>query len=244
MTSALGSKATAVLRAFLCLSILFLVAANVHAQSQRQVRPNGPGTGIPDDDLVPWKFVEKGAAIEKTSLTLYWLPASQKEMERSELLGSRALIQAGLRCVGFRIVDAGDAATIKLLDATGKVPTALLVNNQGVVVRRLDNVRGSLPPAAVERMVHDELAARDEAMYHAMSDGHKHTAAGEKDAAVTLYKSVWEDRCFFPLAGLEAQRALKTLGVEVHEVPGTIAVDPQLKQPTLNVKPKTEPQKH
>src|ERR1019366_3385353 len=127
MTSATfhASKMTALLRAFLCLSVVFLVAANVHAQSQRQARPNGPGTGIPDDDLVPWKFVEKGAAIEKASLTLYWLPASQKEMERSELLGSRALIQAGLRCVGFRIVDAGDAATIKLLDATGKVPTAL-----------------------------------------------------------------------------------------------------------------------
>jgi hypothetical protein len=208
------------------------------------VRPNGPGTGIPDDDLVPWKFVEKGAAIEKASLTLYWIPASQKEMEHSALLGSRALIQDGLRCVGFRIVDAGDAATIKLLDATGKVPTALLVNNQGAVVRRLDNVHGALPPLAVERMVHDELAARDEAMYRDMSDARKHATAGEKAAAITLYTNVWNDRCFFPLAGLEAQRALKTLGVEVHEVATSIAVDPQLKPPSLDVKPKTEPKKH
>ena len=244
MTFAPSSKATTVLRAFLCLSVVLLAAVSVHAQSERQVRPNGPGTGIPDDDLVPWKFVEKGAPIEKSSLTLYWLPASQKEMERSELLGSRALIQAGLRCVGFRIVDAGDAATLKLLDATGKLPTALLVNNQGMVVRRLENVRGSLPAASVERMVHDELAARDEAMYHAMSDAHKHATAGEKDAAVTLYKSVWDDRCFFPLAGLEAQRSLKTLGVEVHEVPSTIAADPQLKQPSLTVKPGNTDRKH
>jgi hypothetical protein len=244
MTFAPGSKATVVLRTFLALSVVLLVAANVYAQSERQVRPNGPGTGIPDDDLVPWKFVEKGAAIEKASLTLYWLPASQKEMERSELLGSRALIQAGLRCVGFRIGDAGDAATIKLLDATGKVPTALLVNNQGAVVRRLENVHGALPPAAVERMVHDELAARDEAMYRAMSDGRKHATAGEKDAAVTLYTNVWNDRCFFPMAGLEAQRALKTLGVEVHDVPATIAVDPQLKQPSLNAKPGNTDRKH
>jgi hypothetical protein len=244
MTFAPGSKATAVLRAFLALSVVFLVTVNIHAQSERQVRPNGPGTGIPDDDLVPWKFVEKGAAIEKASLTLYWLPASQKEMEHSALLGSRALIQAGLRCVGFRIVDSDDATTIKLLDATGKLPTALLVNNQGTVVRRLDNVHGALPPAAVERMVHDELAARDETMYRSMSDGRKHTAAGEKDAAIALYKSVWDDRCFFPLAGLEAQRALKTLGVEVHDVASTIAADPQLKPPSLDVKPKTEPRKH
>src|SRR3954466_504358 len=121
MTFAPGSKATAVLRTFLALSIVLLAAVSVHAQSEQQVRPNGPGTGIPDDDLVPWKFVEKGASIEKASLTLYWIPASPREMERSALLGSRALIQDGLRCVGFRIVDAGDAATVKLLDATGKV---------------------------------------------------------------------------------------------------------------------------
>jgi hypothetical protein len=93
-------------------------------------------------------------------------------------------------------------------------------------------------------MVHDELAARDETMYRAMSDAHKHATAGEKDAAVTLYKSVWDDRCFFPLAGLEAQRSLKTLGVEVHEVPSTIAVDPQLKQPSLTVKPGNTDRKH
>ncbi|HEX3066940.1 MAG TPA: hypothetical protein VHX14_00070 [Thermoanaerobaculia bacterium] len=244
MTFAPGTKTTAVLRAFLCFSVVLLAATNIHAQSERQVRPNGPGTGIPDDDLVPWKFVEKGAAIEKASLTLYWIPASQKEMEHSALLGSRALIQDGLRCVGFRIVDSGDVATIKLLDATGKVPTAVLVNKQGAVVRRLENVHGALPPIAVERMVHDELAARDESMYRAMSDARKHTTAGEKDAAIALYKSVWEDRCFFPMAGLEAQRALKTLGVEVHDVASTLAVDPQLKPPSLNAKPGTPERKH
>jgi hypothetical protein len=46
------------------------------------------------------------------------------------------------------------------------------------------------------------------------------------------------------MAGLEAQRALKTLGVEVHDVPATIAVDPQLKQPSLNAKPGNTDRKH
>ena len=85
-------------------------------------------------------------------------------------------------------------------------------------------------------MVHDELAARDEAMYHAMSEGRKHAVAGEKEAAIALYRNVWNDRCFFPLAGTEARRALKGLGVEVHDVPAPIAVDPQLPKP-LTVKP-------
>jgi hypothetical protein len=227
---------SAVRLAILVFSLTLLTAAGAFAQSERPLR-QGPGTGKPDDELVPWKFAEKGAAIEKAPLTLYWLPATQKELERSELLSSRALIQDGLRCVAYALVDPDNAATIKLLGATGNLPAALLVNNKGSVIRRVENVHGALPRAAVERMVHDELAARDEAMYHAMSEGRARAVAGDKDAAIALYKSVWDDRCFFPLAGTEAQRALKTLGVEVHDVPAPVAVDPQLKQPSLTVKP-------
>jgi hypothetical protein len=230
------SKANAILRALFSLSFVLLFAANIHAQSERPVRPNGPGTGIPDDDRVPWKFVEKGAAIEKTSLTLYWLPSSQKELERSELVSSRALIQAGLRCVAFRIVLPDNAATTELLGATGTLPTALLVNDQGTVIRHIVDRRPMLRPASVEGMVHDELAARDESMYRNMSKARKHAKAGENDAAIALYRNVWNDRCFFLMAGLEAQRALKALGVEVHDVPTPGAVDPQLKKPSM-VKP-------
>jgi hypothetical protein len=233
------SKRT-IVRAILCFSLMLFAAAGAYAQSERPLR-QGPGTGKPDDELVPWKFAEKGAAIEKAPLTLYWLPATQKELERSELLSSRALIQDGLRCVSYALVDPDNAATIKLLGAAGNLPAALLVNKQGVIIRRVENVHGALPRAAVERMVHEELAVRDEAMYHAMSEGRARATAGDKDAAIALYRSVWDDRCFFPMAGTEAQRALKALGVEVHEVPGPIAIDPQLKQPSLTVKPAAPP---
>jgi hypothetical protein len=186
---------------------------------------------------VPWKFAEKGAAIEKAPLTLYWLPATQKELEQSPLLTSRALLAGSLRCVSFQIVLPDNAATIALLGAAGTLPTALLVNGQGIVIRHVVDARPVLPTASVERMVHDELAARDEAMYHAMSEARRRVSASDKDAAIALYKSVWNDRCFFPMAGTEAQRALKALGVEVHDVPAPAAVDPQLKQPSLTVKP-------
>lgn len=226
-------KGIVILRAFFCVSLVLLTAAYAHAQSVR----GGPGTGKPDEILVPWKFVEKDAAIEKASLSLYWLPASQKEMEASALLSSRALLEFSLRCVSFQLVLPENAATIALLGATGKLPAALLVNSQGIVIRRTENVRGVLPSASVERMVSDELAARDEAMYHEMSEARKRASAGDKHAAIDLYKTVWNDRCFFPLAGTEAQRALKALGVEVHEAPGTIVLDPQLNKPSLPSKP-------
>ena len=224
---------TKLTRAFFCISLVLLTAAYAYAQG----RPGGPGTGKPDDHLVPWKFVENGAAIEKGSLTLYWLPASQKEMEQSELLTSRALLADTLRCVAARIVLPENAATIALLGATGTLPTAVLVNDQGAVIRHIVDARAVLPPSSVERMVKEELAARDEAMYREMSEARKRASSGDNAGAITLYKTVWNDRCFFPLAGTEAQHALKALGVEVHDVPVPPAADPQLKKTPPPAKP-------
>jgi hypothetical protein len=224
-----------------CVSLLIFAAANAEAQWGRagggQRGPSSPGTGNPDQHLVPWKFVEKGAAVETSSLSLYWLPASEKEMERSGLLTSRVFLEYGVRCVALRVVLPENAAAIELLGATGKLPTALLVNDHGTVIRRVENVHGVLLPASVQRMVDDELAARDEVMYHQMSDARKRAGAGDNAAAIDLYKAVWNDRCFFPLAGTEAQRALHALGVEVHEVPVSIAVDPNADKPLLPAKP-------
>jgi hypothetical protein len=229
-----------------CVSLLFFAAANAAAQSGRggggQRGPSSPGTGNPDQHLVPWKFVEKGAAVEKSSLSLYWLPASEKEMERSGLLTSPVFLEYGRRCVALRIVLPENTAAIELLGATGKLPTALLVNDQGTVVRRVENVQGALLPAYVQRMVDDELAARDEVMYHQMSEARKRAGAGDNAAAIDLYKAVWNDRCFFPLAGTEAQRALHALGVEVHEVPAPLAVDPSADKPLMPARPE-EPAK-
>jgi hypothetical protein len=227
-------KGIVILRALFCISLMLLTTGQARAQSRRggggRRRSSGPDEGSADEHLAPWKIVGKDAAVEKGSLSLYWLPASQKEMERSEARRSHALIGDSLRCVSLQVVLPENASTIELLGATGKLPTALLVNGQGTVIRRVENVRGHLPLASVERMVTDELAARDETMYHQMSEARARASAGDKDGAIDLYKTVWNDRCLFPLAGEESQRALKALNVEVHEVPVPLAADPQLKK--------------
>jgi hypothetical protein len=81
-------------------------------------------------------------------------------------------------------------------------------------------------------MLSDELNARDEAMYRDMRNAGEAARAGNNAAAIDLYKKIWDDRCLFPLAGTEAQRSLKALGVTVVEPPPVNAVDPQLKPPT------------
>jgi hypothetical protein len=216
---------------------IVLLLSGLPAEAQRSrggdaPRRGGPGTGNPDEHLVPWKYAEKGAPLAKaTTIGLYWLPASSDEMQKSALRTSRSLLEADLRCVSLLVVLPDDAATIEKLGATGKLPTAVLLDSEGVVIRRAESVRGVLRPAAVEQIVSDELGARDEAMYHDMAEARRRVGSGDSDGAIRLYQKIWDDRCLFPLAGTEAQRALKLLGVTVVEVPKPLAADPGLHLP-------------
>jgi hypothetical protein len=217
----------------LCAALVLLVLCPpAFAQSRnrggQQPRRDGPGTGNPEENLVPWKFIEKDVPPPKGPITLYWLPASIAETERSPLMTSLSLGEAALRCVDFQVVVPGSPA-IEKLEAVGKVPTALLADREGHILRRAENVRGVLRADEVERMLSSELAARDEAMYRQMKEASQQTSAGNKSAAIELYKKIWDDRCLFPLAGTEAQRALKNLGVVVQEPPAVHPPDPNLK---------------
>jgi hypothetical protein len=218
--------------------VLLFLAPHLYAQSGGrggQPRRSGPGTGNPDEHLVPWKFLEKDAPLPKAPITLYWLPASLEEVNRSRLMTSRTLLEDTTRCVGLQIVLPENVAIIEKLGATGRIPTALLADGQGNVTRRVENARGSLRAEAVEQMLSDGLAARDEAMYRQMAEAHRQASAGDKAVAIDLYKKIWDDRCLFPLAGRDAQRALKSLGVTVNETPELRPADPYLQPP-----PKTQ----
>jgi hypothetical protein len=221
--------------------VLFILAPPAHAQSEREEqRPRfGPGTGNPDEHLVPWTFLGKGESIGKGPIVVYWLPSTADEMKRSQLLTSRPLLEDSTRCVRLQVVLPADVTNVEKLGATGKLPAAVLVDREGKVVRRVDNVRGALPTAAVEQMVSDELSSRDRAVFPEITEARKRAAAGDKDGAIDLYKKVWDDRCLFPLIGAEARRALKGLGVIVREDPTPPPADPNLRviNPTSTAPP-------
>jgi hypothetical protein len=214
---------TGLLRSVCAAMLVVLVAPLGHAQYRR----GGPGTGNPTEHRAPWHFLQGDVLLHERPITLYWIPASLQEAEQSRLQMSDVLRVAATRCVDLEIVLPEHAAKIPKLDVAGKVPAVVLVDRLGNVVRRRDNVQ----PEEVERTLSDELSARDEAMYREMREGNQQASAGNNAAAIENYRKIWDDRCLFPLAGSEAQRALKRLGVTVTEPPPTSAVDPQLKPP-------------
>lgn len=224
------------------LPLMLILALPVHAQSRRgggERGRSGPGTGNTDQHLPAWTFVEKGTTASITApLVLYWLPASLEEMEHSPLLTSRALLEDAVLCVALEAIVPYNAAIVEKLGVGDKLPIAVLVDRNGKVVRRAENARGALRPSAVEQMVSDELGARNEAMYRDITEAKRRADAGDKQTAIDLYRRIWDDRCLFPLAGKEAQSALKALGVVVKETPAPPMPDPNLGLPApANPKP-------
>jgi hypothetical protein len=216
-------------------AVLFLLAVvslplPLAAQGRRpQSRPrSGPGSGDPDEPVAPWRFVEKGDLTVTTPFALVWFPATNQEMDRSPLLASTALTEDTGRCVSLMAVVPPNDVLVAKLGVTGTLPAAVLVDRSGNVIRRLDHAGGTLKPAAVEHLVAAELGARDEGMFRDITAARKKADAGEKEAAVALYRKIWDDRCLYPLAGQEAQGALKSLGVTVEEPATTLLPDPNL----------------
>jgi hypothetical protein len=220
---------------FLSFVALVCFASLAFAQSRDQEpRPGGPGTGNPDEHRVPWKFLQNDVLLKEQPFTLYWMPLSLAQTEKSRLMTSATLRAAATRCVGLEIILPERAAVLDKLGVAGKIPAALLTDREGRVIRRTENVRGALAAEDVERMLSSELSARDEAMYKEMIEANQQASAGNNTAAIDLYKKIWDDRCLFPLAGRDAQRALKNLGVTVKEPPPPPPVD-------LNVQPPAPP---
>jgi len=182
--------------------------------------------GAPAEDLsgpvsfVPWKVLIPGDAPAKASLTLFWIPASADDFKHSELLFSRALTAYASQCVAMHVIRTDDAEMIQKLHVAGALPAAVLVDGDGKQIGRVLSERGALRVGEVERMVRDQLRAREASLDAQLDDARKKALAGDRDSAVSTYRSIWDQRCVAPRKAKEAQRELKKLGVTVADASG------------------------
>src|SRR5713101_7425633 len=165
--------------------------------------------------FVPWKVITPGDEPAKAPLILYWIPASRGDFKRSELLFSRPLTSFASQCIAMDVVRNDDSVMIAKLGVTGALPIAVLIDGEGKQLGKVANERGLLRVAAVERLVRDHLRAREAVLEGQLDDARRKALAGDREAAVSLYKGVWEQRCVFPRKGREAERQLKKLGVTI-----------------------------
>jgi len=78
--------------------------------------------------------------------------------------------------------------------------------------------KGQLNLVAIEKMVGGELKKRDDTLKQQFEEGKAKAKAGDKEQAVALLKSVYNEKCLFPKRAKDAAKELKKLGQSVEEV--------------------------
>lgn len=142
--------------------------------------------------------------------TVYWIPSSADELRRSDLVTSRTLALLAARCVNMRVIRVDDLERIETLGASGHLPLALILAGHEEIAR-VGNSGGTLRLSDVENMVRMAVDRRELACDSLLDEAKRKIAAGERPAAIEIYRRVYEQRCAFPRQGREAQRALRRM---------------------------------
>lgn len=166
------------------------------------------------DVFVPWKVLNPGDEPLNTALVLYWIPESRDEIRHSSLLISRPLATYASQCVGMQLIRPDDDIMIRKLDATGKLPLCVLAHSDGSAIAHAGGDHSALRAADVEKMVREEIESRESAIDVMLDGARKKLEAGNRPAAIDLYRQVAAEQCLFPRKARDAQKALKKLGVE------------------------------
>jgi tetratricopeptide (TPR) repeat protein len=180
------------------------------------MRGGGGGAGAGDEQVyqVPWKVVRPPNALPAGGLAVYWFPSSVEEFQKSSLRNSRSLSLYASQCVALGVADAQSGDIQKMADGE-KLPVAVLAKADGTVIGKVQNKNGFLKVDQVEKLLEGEMKQREEAIKQQMKDAKDKAKGGDKEGAITLYRSVLDQKCLFPGKAKDASKELKKLGVEV-----------------------------
>jgi tetratricopeptide (TPR) repeat protein len=161
---------------------------------------------------VPWKLPPKSADKPVTEgLVLYWFPASAKEVSVSPLRESRNLSLYASQCITMQLADNSVANSEKLIGGSA-LPVAVLATPDGTPIKKAESTAGKLKITEVEKLVGDEIKIRGDNIDKNLADAKAKATAGDKAAAIELYRSVAAEKCMFPRKAKTASAELKKLG--------------------------------
>jgi tetratricopeptide (TPR) repeat protein len=162
---------------------------------------------------VPWKLMKETDKPVAEGLILYWFPASKEEVQKSSLRESRELSLYAGQCISMQLADSRTPHADALVGGS-KLPVAVLASPDGTPVSKVENTAGKLKVADVEKLVGGEVKSRSALIDADLKSAKEKSTAGDKAAAVALYKNVLAQKCMFPKKAKTAQSELKKLGEE------------------------------
>src|SRR5678816_2776550 len=111
---------------------------------------------------VPWKVWEAKTAPAK-GLVLYWFPASNDEVKKSPLKGSRLLTLYSQQCVAMSVADYREPELQKFI-GDSKPPVAVLAAADGSPINKFENNAGKLKVDQIEKALDGEMKQREKTL--------------------------------------------------------------------------------
>ena len=181
-------------------------------------RPGGMGPGQAEVYNVPWRIVTTGAQLAVppgTGLVVLWFPVSMEKAKNSTLATSRTLALAAARGVVDFVVTTDGAKLRTNYTVVAGQETVVVAGLDGKEISRVvPDPKGKFDFRAVDKLVNDELAAREKTLKATLEAAEKRVKSGDKTAADDL-QQVWAQRVMFPAFGKRAAKALDKLGIKV-----------------------------
>ncbi|HEY6804092.1 MAG TPA: tetratricopeptide repeat protein [Pyrinomonadaceae bacterium] len=212
MTKLLSRSLASLLMLLFALSPVWATCGGGGGGGTGGVGGGGGGGATPAVYNVPWKMWEAKTAPAK-GLILYWFPASNDEVKRSPLKGSRVLTLYASQCVAMSVADPAQPELQKII-GDSKPPVAILAAADGSQISKIENTAGKLKVDQVEKAVDSEMRQREKNLDGQLKEGKDKAKAGDKDAAIAAFKPVVAESCLFPKKAKDAAKELKKLGVE------------------------------
>jgi tetratricopeptide (TPR) repeat protein len=166
---------------------------------------------------VPWKVVRPPNSVPAGGLAIYWFPSSAEEFQKSSLRNSRSLSLFASQCVAMGVVDGQSGDVVKMAEGE-KLPVAVLSKADGTVIGKAQSKDGFLKVDQVEKLLEGEMKQREETIKQQMKDAKEKVKGGDKEGAITLFRTVAEQKCLFPGKAKDASKELKKLGVETGQM--------------------------
>jgi tetratricopeptide (TPR) repeat protein len=211
-------RKTSIKRALVGCLISAVVSGAVFATASLATCGGGGGGGVggmvgQKTYNTPWVTLRSTDPAPKGSMILYWFPADIADYDTSTLRSSRLLSVLGARCLALCVADRKSPVAAKFSDG-GEAPTVVLTGPDNAVIGKLVGPAPNVKVHDVEALVSAEMRKQEDVLHSKLEDGRSKAKAGEKQAAVDVFKSVVEQKCLFPRPAKDAAKELKKLGVD------------------------------
>ncbi len=182
------------------------------------MRGSSGGGNAADEQVyrVPWKLLKPEEPLG-SGLVLYWFPSSADELKKSSLLFSRLLSVYAAQCITMGVADSRTPFAQKL-GANTVLPVAVLAEPGGTEITRVENSKGMLKVADVEKAVETEVKRRENALKEKLESGRNKAKASDSAGAIEELRAVANEKCMFPKLAKDAAKELKKLGVDVGQI--------------------------